>query len=131
MKTVTTGGGIATKKTKDGMYIALVKKEGSLVIPKGHINDGESIEECAVREVWEETGLYVYGIIKKLGIIQRLSKEDNGELVNKDIHVFLMKNSIFQDEEPQEEYDWFKIKEAIPKMKFKEEANFLETLEIL
>lgn len=28
-------------------------------IPKGHINDGETLEQCAVREVMEETGVTV------------------------------------------------------------------------
>jgi len=28
-------------------------------VPKGHLNEGESLEECALREVREETGLQV------------------------------------------------------------------------
>ena len=30
---------------------------GAWVLPGGHIEPGESLEECAVREIYEETGI--------------------------------------------------------------------------
>ncbi|MCR5656510.1 MAG: 8-oxo-dGTP diphosphatase [Butyrivibrio sp.] len=51
---------------KDGKYLMLhrTKKENDVnkdkwIAPGGHIEDGESPEECAIREVLEETGYRV------------------------------------------------------------------------
>lgn len=36
--------------------IALVRRKGEFSFPKGHLEEGEKIEECAIRETVEETG---------------------------------------------------------------------------
>ena len=40
--------------------------DGAIVFPKGHVEEGESLEETAIREAWEETGL-VTRIVAPLG----------------------------------------------------------------
>ena len=44
---------------KDGKVVSLRRKNGVWLMPKGHVDPGESLEEAATREVWEETGLVV------------------------------------------------------------------------
>ncbi len=42
---------------KDGKIVVLRRKNGVWLMPKGHVDPGETLEEAACREVWEETGL--------------------------------------------------------------------------
>lgn len=42
---------------KEGKVVSLQRKNGVWLMPKGHVDPGESLEEAALREVWEETGL--------------------------------------------------------------------------
>jgi 8-oxo-dGTP diphosphatase len=59
----TTSCGCVVWRIKNGrIEILLIKPSAHKEcwgIPKGHVNDGESLEECAVREVNEETGIKV------------------------------------------------------------------------
>lgn len=58
MKIEKSCGAIVYKLTDDRRYYLLVQqKEGFWSFPKGHIEEGESEENCAEREVEEETGL--------------------------------------------------------------------------
>lgn len=50
-----------------------VKSWKGLSFPGGHIEDGESFYDCAVRETKEETGLDVYNL-KSCGFIHWLNK---------------------------------------------------------
>ncbi len=62
---VTAAGGVLERPGVEGPEIALVHRtryehvdgsSGDWVLPKGKIEEGESVEEAALREVAEETG---------------------------------------------------------------------------
>lgn len=58
MKLEKSCGAIVYKLTEEGCYYLLVQqKEGFWAFPKGHIEEGETEEKCAKREIEEETGL--------------------------------------------------------------------------
>lgn len=57
-------------------------------IPKGHRESGESLEQTAVREIFEETGLEVK-VLQKLGEI-RYRFRSRGAYIDKTVHHFLM-----------------------------------------
>lgn len=75
--------------------IALVRNRGgngAWLFPKGHVDEGETDEEAARREVQEETGLTDLEFIDDLGTYSRFAiradgSEDTSHL--KEIHMFL------------------------------------------
>jgi len=59
----TSAGGVVFK---DGQVVLLRRHSGEWVMPKGHLEPGETDEEAALREVEEETGLRAR-IVARLG----------------------------------------------------------------
>ncbi len=51
-------GGVLYKTENRKKYFSLIhrRKQGDWTLPKGHCEKGESLENCALREVNEETG---------------------------------------------------------------------------
>lgn len=75
----------------------------------------------------EETGFSDITIVKKLGSINRPAVENNGNVVLKDIHFYLMKTPSFKQNNPGENTNWFTIEEAIPHL-FQQEVEFLRSI---
>lgn len=69
-----------------------VKSWKGLSFPGGHLEDGESFYDCAVREVKEETGLDVYHL-KSCGIVHWLNKKTFDRFM-----VFLYKTTEYSGE---------------------------------
>ena len=64
-------------------------RQGRWSIPKGHVEPGESIEQTAVREVAEETGLNHLKLGDKLDKLHFFYRRE-GNLIFMTTHVFLM-----------------------------------------
>ena len=56
----------------DGEKVLLLRKRrrNEIVLPKGHVEEGETAEQAAVREVVEETGYSNVEIVADLGVLQ-------------------------------------------------------------
>ncbi len=53
-------GAVVYEKRKNNVYILIeYMKQGHISLPKGHIEKGETPEQCALREIKEETDLDV------------------------------------------------------------------------
>ena len=131
MKTQTSAGGVVVRPGPDGAEILLASRrtrKGDLVwgLPKGLVEEGESPEEAALREVREETG-HAGTIRDSLGSISYWFVWD-GERVKKTVHFFLMEDT---GEEPgprdqeMEEVRWFPAKEAADVAGFDSEQDIL------
>jgi 8-oxo-dGTP pyrophosphatase MutT (NUDIX family) len=58
LTSVTAAGGVIIRKAEDQQAeVLLIFRRGVWDLPKGKLEDGETVEECAVREVTEEVGL--------------------------------------------------------------------------
>lgn len=125
-KVISAGGILVRNNPEKQILLTIFKHIQGLGFAKGHVEKGETIQEAAIREVEEETGVKNLKVIKKLGIINRLSTELTGEIVEKDIHIFLMDSDSKDISNTSEEScDWFTIEEAINKMAVKEDKEFL------
>jgi 8-oxo-dGTP pyrophosphatase MutT (NUDIX family) len=71
-----------------GRVLALRRKNGVWLAPKGHVDPGETHEQAAVREVREETGLQAE-ILAPLGETAYVHHED-GRPHAKRVHWYLM-----------------------------------------
>jgi len=67
-------GGVVARVENGRVHIALVGEKGlsKFVLPKGHVEAGESLEQAAVREIEEEAGLSQLTLLAPLGMRERL-----------------------------------------------------------
>jgi len=61
------GGGIVTNELGE---LLMIFRRGKWDLPKGKLDAGETIEECALREVNEETGVQNLELGKLIAITQ-------------------------------------------------------------
>lgn len=89
----TSAGGLAVKVEDGVAYVACIarrNRSGKLewCLPKGHIEEGETPEEAARREVAEETGISA-DIIRALGVIDYWFTGDDRR-IHKVVHHYLL-----------------------------------------
>ena len=89
--------------------LLMMLRRGQWDMPKGKLDDGESIEECALREVEEETGLATLSLEQKLQITYHTYKIGS-QVVIKPSHWYLMKFSGTEIPIPQTEEDITEIR---------------------
>jgi 8-oxo-dGTP pyrophosphatase MutT (NUDIX family) len=100
-KFIQTGGGLVKNKSGE---ILLIFRRGKWDLPKGKLDDGETLEECAIREVVEETGIQELEIISKICITYHTYVEFGKNILKKS-HWFLMNASEDEKFIPQVEED--------------------------
>jgi len=103
---IAAGGWVWNEKEE----LLMIFREGHWDIPKGHLDEGETIEDCAMREVEEETGVSNLEIGSKIGISRHIY-EYKGQMVLKITHWFRMntiagEKLIPQTEEGIEKVEW-------------------------
>jgi 8-oxo-dGTP pyrophosphatase MutT (NUDIX family) len=85
------GGLVVDTETGRAAVIGRLDRRGRLLwsLPKGHVEDGETVEQAAVREVAEETGIDS-AVVAALGSIDYWFVADDRR-VHKTVHHFLLR----------------------------------------
>jgi 8-oxo-dGTP pyrophosphatase MutT (NUDIX family) len=84
--------------------LLLIFRRGKWDLPKGKLDEGEDLQQCAVREVEEETGLEAPVLGDKIGVTYHTYSE-KGKSILKESHWYNMSVREKQDLKPQQEED--------------------------
>lgn len=133
--TATSAGGIVVRLDggRPSLVVGLRRRDGdrhggTWTLPKGTPDPGESIEETAVREVEEETGLLVR-IVAPLPSID-YSFVQGGTRIHKTVHYFLMEpvgGDLGQHDHEFERVRWARFEDARSLLTFDTERGLVET----
>jgi 8-oxo-dGTP pyrophosphatase MutT (NUDIX family) len=133
-KTPVSAGAIILRDIGGELKIALAHHNNSpkeWVLPKGHVEPGESIEQAALREIHEEAGLANVQLINHLGTLVRQSIKPNGEVIDKTIHYYLayaLGNGQLQTPSDLRftEVGWFSPEQALEKVAYETDRTFMK-----
>lgn len=104
--TIDAGGGVVLNEKGE---ILLIFRRGKWDLPKGKVDPGETIIDCALREVIEETGLRNLTLLEKLTSSSYCYRE-NEQLVLKQVQWFKMTTADTHMLTPQAEEDITDVK---------------------
>jgi len=124
-------GGVIYRKTGDDLEVALIHVRNRWGLPKGHVEEGERVEEAALREVREETGLEGK-LIRKLGDIGYSYRDKNQERelvrIYKRVHFYLLRyvrGDVRDHDHEADDARWFPIEQALKQLKFATERKMV------
>jgi 8-oxo-dGTP pyrophosphatase MutT (NUDIX family) len=108
-------GGWVQNETGEALFIF---RRGKWDLPKGKLDEGETLERCAVREVEEETGLKNVRLGEPL-VVTWHTYDENGKHILKESHWYRMTASSKQAITPQleeqiTELRWVPVEEIRP-----------------
>ena len=95
-------------------------------LPKGHIEEGETPEEAAIREVSEETGI-TSSISKSLGVIDFWFMA-GGKRIHKTVHHFLFSETggtLAPQVSEVDEAAWFPLDQIVEKLAYPDEKKLI------
>lgn len=119
-------GAVVLDETENEKKVLLIKNKRSAHwgFPKGHIEQGESEKETAIRETKEETGI-------DIDIVDGFSCKSEYTIqgkVEKAVVIFLAKaknNNVVKQDEEIDEYIWVDFGAAMRMLKFENDRNIL------
>lgn len=117
--TISHAGGIVFRLSAKGLEYLLVrakKPPDAWVFPKGHVEEGETPERAAVREVLEEAGVRA-ATVNSIGLLPVDSRF---------AEMFLMTHESAGDSPPERDCVWLEFNAALERLTFEESRRLLE-----
>ncbi|WP_028561673.1 NUDIX hydrolase [Paenibacillus pinihumi] len=108
-------GGVVFQRLNNELQVQLIQdRYGKISLPKGKMEAGETIEETALREIAEETGL-IGKIIAPIDQIKYRYHHDTKGAVDKEVHYYLVEavgGELHAQIEEIRGVEWFSPEEA-------------------
>src|SRR5437016_4242502 len=83
-------GGLVYRMVGDELQIQMIQdRYGKITLPKGKMEAGETVEETALREILEETGISGR-IIEPIALICYQFNQPKVGLIDKEVHYYLV-----------------------------------------
>jgi 8-oxo-dGTP pyrophosphatase MutT (NUDIX family) len=127
------GGLVVDRSGPEARAVLIGKRDRSdrLVwsLPKGHVEQGESRIQAAVREVAEETGISGV-VIAELGTIDYWFVA-SGRRIHKTVHHYLLEaigGDLSANDVEVEEVAWIPLSEVTGRMEYEDERRLLDQL---
>ncbi len=114
-------GGICTRKRGNTIeLLCICHKKGKIMLPKWRRKAGETIEEAAIREFREETGIFDFKLGEKIWVVRDRKRRK--------------KTTFFKIEKPGKQHThvhdeatlWVKIEDALVDMRHKGERKLVK-----
>ena len=120
----TSGGVVFRRNEKNAIEILLIQDaKERWTIPKGHIEEGETAQEAARREIGEEAGLMQVDMLGWLGKIHfRYRRVDKLVLMTTQIYLVRAKGDTddIQKEDWMNDIKWFSFNDALDKIEYED-----------
>jgi ADP-ribose pyrophosphatase YjhB (NUDIX family) len=129
---VSAGGLVIDQSGKNGLLIGRIDHKdlsGKRILwslPKGHIEEGETPEQAALREVAEETGIQSV-IERSLGVIDFWFMA-GGKRIHKTVHHYLFRETgglLAPQESEVDEVGWFPLAEIVERLAYPDEKKLI------
>jgi bis(5'-nucleosidyl)-tetraphosphatase len=119
------GAVVFHRENQELVFLILHYEEGHWGASKGHIEKGESLEQTALREIREETGLTDIHLIPGFQVKNRYSYQKNGRFSDKSVTFFLAETHSREIKLSGEhvDYAWLPFAEAKARLTFKSEKE--------
>ena len=124
----TSAGGLVVDDQGRAALIARTDRRGRLLwsLPKGHLEEGESLEAAAVREVSEETGI-TGRVLAPLGVIDFYFTAADRR-VHKTVHHYLLvaeSGELSAADIEVDDVDWVPLEEVTERLAYADERRLI------